>query len=682
MNHKRKNRFTFANDDVQENDIPKVNGDAGRIRIKKIESHRAKTSSLVIVISAAVIATAVALVIINYYKNGYKPLRITKSSEDSNTLPFSEKKDVPTGATANEKIERGKENYSKGYYSNAISLFNEVVESGASDSEKAIALTYIGIIHDDRSNYNKAIECYLRALKYDDKSVIAYRNLAISYRHKKDYEAAAKAVKQGIKLDPSNVQNRILLGNILFEQGNYKDAIPEYKEALKIKPEPAALHNMALALINTGNESQAIDYLIKAGAADNNGNVAHLSYSKLGVLYINRKDYDSAEKYLRMAESLNSRDPIIRYNLGVAYLKMKQPDKALAEFQKAEELGKNDENLLENLGETYYSLNDYEKSIDAYSRLLNTNKRNIRILSKLAEIYYEKGEPEKAFELYQKITILEPVSENARIAYVNMGNILDDLGRSDEAIETYNKALAITEDDDSTLYNLGIAYKNAGKSELALKAWNRALELNPDSPKPLMAIANLYEEKALFDLAIEEYQKIIRRWDNLQEAHFNLAILYYKKNLLDYAKAELKKVIDLNGSNEFAAKAYTNLGIILSRTAGNNEKSLDEAQSYVQKALLQKPNDPEALISLGSVYYKKGMLEKAIDTFNLAISSSRDSKILAEAYNNIGKCYHKKGLYKNALTAFTRAIEEDPSSEEIRINRKVSMQAYESELRK
>jgi tetratricopeptide (TPR) repeat protein len=682
VSHKRKNRFTFASDDVQDSYNPESNADTGKIRIKKIESHKVKVSPLLAVISAAVIATAVVLVIINYYKNNYKQSRIFKTSEDSTTLSLSEKKDIPTGTTSNEKLERGKENYNKGYFSNAISMFNEVVESGASDSEKAIALTYIGIIHDDRSNYNKAIEYYLRALKYDDKSVIAYRNLAIAYRHKKDPEEAARAVKKGLDIEPANVQNRILLGNILFEQGKYKDAISEYEDALKIKPEPAAMHNMALALLTTGNESRAIEYLIKAGAADNNGNVARLSYSKLGVIYINRKDYESAEKYLRMAESLDSKDPVIRYNLGVAYLKMKQPERALAEFQKAEELGKNDETLLENLGETYYSLNDYEKSIDAYNRLLNTNKRNIRILSKLAEIYYEKGEPEKAFELYQKITILEPVSENARIAYVNMGNILDDLGRPDEAIETYNKALAITEDDDSTLYNLGIAYKNAGKAELAVKAWRKASDLNPDTPKPLMAIANLYEEKSMTDEAVEEYQQIIKRWDNHQEAHFNLAVLYYKKNLPDYAKAEFKKVIDLDRSNEFAAKAYTNLGIILSKTAGSNEKLLDEAQSYVQKALLQKPNDAEAFISLGLIYYKKGMLEKAIDTFNLAISSSRDGKILAEAYNNIGKCYHKKGLYKNALAAFTRGIEEDPSSEEIRLNRKVSMQSYESELRR
>ena len=679
MINKRKNRFTFVSDNIQPDDDSLQDDNAKKNRIRRIESLRGKPLSLVIIFSATIIAIAVVLVIINHF---YKKPQIFSPSEKNEILTFSEKKDIPSAKTGNIKLEKGKDSYAKGYLNNAISYLNEVVESDAPNLEKAIALTYIGIIHDDKNNYKKAIEFYQRALKYDDKSTIAYRNLAISYRHLKDYEAATKTIKKALEIEPNNIQNRILFGNILYEQGNYNKAISEYEEVLKIKPEAAAYHNLALALFKTGKESQSIEYLIKAGAADNTGSVAHLAYSKLGVLYIERKDYAAAEKYLRMAESINSQDPVVRYNLGIAYLKMKQPEKAVVEFQKALELGKNDENLLENLGETYFSLNDYDKSIEVYNRLLNTNTRNIRILSKLAEIYHEKGDPDKAFELYKKITIIEPGSENARVAYVNMGNILDDLGRPDEAIETYNKALVINSDDDSALYNIGIAYKNSGKPELAVQSWLKAAELNTGSPKPLMAIAGVYEEKKYYDLAIEQYQKIVRRWDNMQEAHFNLATLYYKKNLFDYAKEEYKKVILINSNNDFATRAYTNLGIITSKSAGTNEALFDEAQTYIQKALLQKPNDAEALISLGSVYFKKGMLDKAIDTYNLAISSSRDNKLIAEAYNNIGKCYHKKGLYKNALNAFTRGLEEDPSMEEIRINRKVSMQAYEETLKR
>jgi tetratricopeptide (TPR) repeat protein len=689
VNHERKNRFVFAEDDdfQPDEDIELEFKKSNKNRLSKIEiqtnaaphsqrfQHR---KSIAILIASLIIALAVVFVIIDFF---YKKPQIFKPAEKSNLLSLTEKKDIPSTTTANVKIEKGKENYSKGNLTAALSLFNEVVESDASNSDKAIALTYIGIINDDKSNYSKAIEYYLRALKYDEKNAITYRNLAIAYRHANDLDSAVKTIKKGLEFDQDNVQNMILYGNILFEQEKYSEAIKVYDDALRIKNEPTALHNMALALLKTGKESQALEFLIKAGTADKDGKVAHLSYSKLGALYIERKDFESAEKYLKIAESINSEDPIVKFNLGVVYLKMKQLEKAVAEFEKAGELGKNDEAILLNLGETYFTLNDYDKSIDIYNRLLTTNKRNITILSKLAEVHFEKGDPEKAMDLYQRITMIEPASENARVAYVNIGNILDDMGRSEEAIEAYNKALTISGDDESTLYNIGIAYKKSGKPELAIKVWYKSYEFKK-SPKPLMAIAGVYEEKNLIDSAIEEYQKITRQWDNFQEAHFNLAVLYYKKNLLDYAKEEFKKVIELNKNSEFAAKSYTNLGIILSKNAGKNEALYDEAQLYIQKSLLQKPNDPEALISLGTIFYKKGMFEKAVDTFNQAISSTRDNKLLAEAYNNIGKCYHKKGQYKNALTAFTRGLEQDPTMEEIRINRKVSTQAYEETLRR
>jgi tetratricopeptide (TPR) repeat protein len=52
----------------------------------------------------------------------------------------------------------------------------------------------------------------------------------------------------------------------------------------------------------------------------------------------------------------------------------------------------------------------------------------------------------------------------------------------------------------------------------------------------------------------------------------------------------------------------------------------------------------------------------------------------AEAYNNMGKSYYQLKEYKKSVQAFTRGIEEDSSNEEIRINRKTAVQAYEQQL--
>lgn len=679
MNPTDKNRFSLV-----ENDQPDEQPHRPRILMAEedVRPSTAKSIRPIIIASSALLVAVAAIVLLtSYYK---KPKIFTPSGKnEANETLYTDldKKELPEFTTENIHLKRGRESYHRGYYNDALAELTEVVESDASDGDKAMALTYMGIIYDDKGEYNKAVDCYTRALTYDKKNPIIYRNLSLAYRHKKEYDKAGTFAEKAIDIDSKNTQNRLLLGNLYFEQGRYDDAIRAYEDTLKLDRENgSALYNLGIALYKKGDEVSAIDYLKRAGAADKIGQAAHLANSKLGVIFTRRREFDLAEQHLRLATSIAPNDPVDRYNLGIVYLKQNKPDLALEQFTRAEELGREDAAITENIGEAYYSLKDYDRSLNAYNRLLDTNRRNAKILSRLAEIYYEKGELDKAYDFYQKITAYEPASENARVAYLNMGNILDDAQRFDEAIDVYKRALAISPKDDSALFNLGIAYKHAHKPELAIESWKKASELNPDNPKPLLALADFYYENSHYDLAMDEYQRILRRWPGVQEGHFNLASIYYKKNLNDYAIASYKRVIEINDKNDLARKAYINLGMLTSRADRPGDDAAQESMSYVQKALLIQPGDPESLFSLGIIYSKREMYDRAIDTFYQALRASNDPKINADAYNNIGKCYFKKGQFKKALQSFTRGIEEDPTSEEIRMNRKVAMQAYEEEL--
>jgi len=139
-------------------------------------------------------------------------------------------------------------------------------------------------------------------------------------------------------------------------------------------------------------------------------------------------------------------------------------------------------------------------------------------------------------------------------------------------------------------------------------------------------------------------------------------------------------VVELNDRNDFGRKALVNLSLLTARKDSKSEAGLEKALSYAQKALMQKPNDPDALFATGVVYYRRQMFDQAIETFYQVVRATRDSRRIADAYNNIGMAYYSKSDYRRALRAFNRGVEEDPANEEIRINRKTAMQAYESEL--
>jgi tetratricopeptide (TPR) repeat protein len=317
----------------------------------------------------------------------------------------------------------------------------------------------------------------------------------------------------------------------------------------------------------------------------------------------------------------------------------KQED-ALKEFSIAEEYSSEETRMLESLGDVYGSLGRYDKSVSLYEKILKNNSRNVRVLSRIGEIHYKNGELDKAFEAYKKITMIEPASENARNAYLNMGNILDDARRFDESVEAYQKAISLNAKDQNAHYNLGIVYQHSSKPELAISAWKESARLDPVNPAPRLAVANYYHDAGFFDLAEKEYQDILQQWPNIQEAHFKMGSLYYKQKQNTYAYKAFERAAKIDVNSEPARKSYINMALINSEL-NPDERGIDDSINLVQKALLIKPGDADALLSFGLLLAKKGQSDRAVDTFYQVIKNTADSLLIAQAYNNIGKTYYR-----------------------------------------
>ena len=67
-----------------------------------------------------------------------------------------------------------------------------------------------------------------------------------------------------------------------------------------------------------------------------------------------------------------------------------------------------------------------------------------------------------------------------------MGIALQKQNKLEEAIEAYNKALAIKPDYCRRYYNMGIALQGQGKLEEAIEAYNKALAIKPDYARRLL----------------------------------------------------------------------------------------------------------------------------------------------------------------------------------------------------
>jgi len=85
----------------------------------------------------------------------------------------------------------------------------------------------------------------------------------------------------------------------------------------------------------------------------------------------------------------------------------------------------------------------------------------------------------------------------------------------------------------------------------------------------------------------------------------------------------------------------------------------DKALAHFEKALKIKPDYPEALNAIGSIYAKRGQIEPARQAFQKAMDNPFYKTPQMAAYN-IGRLYEKKDDLEKALTNYQLAVKFDP----------------------
>ncbi len=85
--------------------------------------------------------------------------------------------------------------------------------------------------------------------------------------------------------------------------------------------------------------------------------------------------------------------------------------------------------------------------------------------------------------------------------------------------------------------------------------------------------------------------------------------------------------------------------------------ALDEARKDYQKALMIRPNYPEAINNLGAADFAQGNYKEAIHLYRRALKLMPHSAVIAA---NLGTAYFARGKYKNGLEAYQTAFANDP----------------------
>jgi Flp pilus assembly protein TadD/predicted amidohydrolase len=101
------------------------------------------------------------------------------------------------------------------------------------------------------------------------------------------------------------------------------------------------------------------------------------------------------------------------------------------------------------------------------------------------------------------------------------GVALGELGKYEEAIKCYDKAIEIKPNDEEAWYNKGVALGKLGKHEEAIRCFDRAIEIKPSYEEAWYGKGVRLGELGKYEEAIKCYDRAIEIRPNYEEAWYN-----------------------------------------------------------------------------------------------------------------------------------------------------------------
>lgn len=398
-------------------------------------------------------------------------------------------------------------------------------------------------------------------------------------QHLKDNlrSVAREEIKMAIGKDPKSAEAHQILGQILFEDGEYAEALTELKQAdsLGAKPDAATLHMMAESAIKTKNwkEARAItERQIKKGSTTK-------LQVQLGRIERDSGNWTAALPYFNKAISGGYKEAY--RERGELYFKLKQPKKALGDLDQA--IKSNDKDMRAHLlrGRCYLQIGDTRSALADFAKAQAPLHPDANVLSYQAIAYFRSGQYEKAIEAASKAL---DIDQNSVPAYMVRGDAFMALRTYQRAVNDFDQILQLDEKNPEAKRKRQAAYvayrRSAGRGD----------------------VYGLQSESVSIPANLSGAQLVQRGYELLRSGQYNQATAYFT--------AALKKQ-----PNDATARMY--LGHALNKS-GQDSDAAEQFRLADQMGAQMRPLDraawADSLLSAGQSEQAKTMFEQILQS--------------------------------------------------------------------
>ena len=339
----------------------------------------------------------------------------------------------------------------------------------------------------------------------------------------------------------------------------------------------------------------------------------------LGMVQLERKDWANAMISANQVLNLRPDDVNARVIRGSALVGINQYNQARQELNDTLKLHSYSSEARYQLGYLDMlekKLPDAEKN---FRMIYDSNPPDYRGLMGLIEIYNTRNDIDGAVRLLKKEIALHAGRPELLIL---LGDVVSRSDKPDEAVAIYKQLLEKNPQDSTMNVRLGSAYRRQGDLKKAVEHLRRAIELDPNNAK----------------------------------AYSELGLLVHAQGNLNEARLMYEQLLKLQ---PYSLVALNNLAFLLA----DEGTDLDRALLLANRAAEASSNEPNVVDTIGWIYIKKNLPDKAITVFTELISKNPTHGNMITFQTHLGLAYALRGDKATARKTFEAALLLNPSDE-------------------
>ncbi len=274
------------------------------------------------------------------------------------------------------------------------------------------------------------------------------------------------------------------------------------------------------------------------------------------------------------------------------------------------------------------------------------------ILFSLAQLAWQTKQPKVAEDYLRRYLALPaPVQRDDDPAYLFMGQLAEESGRTAEAIDWYARVRR-GEQFLPALTRRAVLLGKLGRVDEARELLRTTSVGSLREHVQLTAAeAQVLREAGRDTEALEVLAQALQRHPENPDLLYDHAMAAERIDRLDTMEASLRKLMTLRPDN---AHAYNALGY----TFAERNIRLDEAQALIEKALALAPDDAHIIDSMGWVLFRRGQLAGAIEQLEKAYRLRPEAEIAA----HLGEALWQSGRAADARRIWREASAREPGN--------------------